>query len=153
MTRHAPLSLTCAALLLAACAGPEPQAVSSEPPAWADFRTDPAPAEWDDVQILSVATRESIGGPEAVVEVAYRTACEASTYAVFWSPVATRSLPPQTSFTLRRDGKGGDCPTPGRAQVAFPIEEPAEDLGAFIGHVHGGGDAKNAASFRWPAAE
>ncbi|WP_339950792.1 hypothetical protein [uncultured Albimonas sp.] len=150
MTRQTPALLLLAAplLALAACATPEQPPAPSGPPAWADFRTEAAPVEWDDVQILSATPRESIGGPEVVLEVSFATTCEGSTYAVFWNQIATRSLPPQTVFTLRRDGHGADCATPGTASVAFPIEEPADSLGPFVGRVTA--DGETGVEFRWP---
>ncbi|SFI10461.1 hypothetical protein [Albimonas pacifica] len=151
MTRPTPARLLLAAPLLAlvACAAPEaPPAPDGGPPAWADFRAEGAPVEWDDVQILSATTRDSIGGPEVVLDVRFATACDASTYAVFWNGAAARSLPPQTVFVLRRDGQGADCAAPGTARVAFPIEEPAEALGPFIGRVTA--DGETGVEFRWP---
>ena len=150
MIRPAPARLLLAAALpaLAACATPEPPAAPDGPPAWADFREENAPVEWDDVTILSATTRESIGGPEVVLDVRFETACDASTYAVFWNGIAARSLPPQTVFVLRRDGQGADCATPGTARVAVPIEAPAEALGAFVGRVTA--DGETGVEFRWP---
>lgn len=138
-------------LALAACAAPEPEPATAPfdgAPAWASFRAERAPGPWDDVTILAVATREGLGGPEAVVDVTWTSACEGSTFAVFWNGVAARSLPPQTVFELRRDGQGADCAgAPGSAKVAFSIEQPAEDLGPFIGRVHDG--QGGGAEFRW----
>ncbi len=150
MTRPIPARVLLAAplLALAACAAPEAPPTPDGPPAWADFRAERAPAPWDDVTILSAAPRESIGGPEVVLDVRFETACEASTYAVFWNGIAARSMPPQTVFVLRRDGQGGDCATPGTARVAFPIEEPADSLGPFIGRVTA--DGETGVEFRWP---